>query len=120
MIERIADTGGKGLSLQADVTKPEDAANLVRTTVEEFGHHDFEVTSAGTKHKMPLLKTPLEVYNQLVAVNLTGPWLGRQEVTKRQWRKASLSRTSTSPPCTRVSPCRPTPRTAPARVACTC
>ena len=36
MVERIQDAGGKGLSVRADVTKPEDAANLVREAIEEL------------------------------------------------------------------------------------
>jgi NAD(P)-dependent dehydrogenase (short-subunit alcohol dehydrogenase family) len=31
VVERIEDAGGKGLSVWADVTKPEDVANLVRS-----------------------------------------------------------------------------------------
>jgi glucose 1-dehydrogenase len=31
---------------------------------------------------MPFLETPLEVWNKVIAVNLTGPWLGCQEAAK--------------------------------------
>ncbi|MDQ3999975.1 MAG: glucose 1-dehydrogenase [Actinomycetota bacterium] len=83
VVERIKDAGGKGLSVRADVTKPEDVANLVRKPVEEFGQLDIMVNNAGIEHKMPFLETPLEVWNKVISVNLTGPWLGCQEAAKQ-------------------------------------
>jgi glucose 1-dehydrogenase len=83
VVERIEDAGGKGLSVRADVTKPEDVANLVRKPVEEFGQLDIMVNNAGIEHKMPFLETPLEVWNKVISVNLTGPWLGCQEAAKQ-------------------------------------
>ncbi len=32
---------------------------------------------------MPFLETPLEVWEEVIAVNLTGPWLGSQEAAKQ-------------------------------------
>jgi glucose 1-dehydrogenase len=82
VVERIEDAGGKAVSVQADITRPEDVANLVRRAVEEFGRLDIMVNNAGIEHKMPFLETPLEVWNKVVDVNLTGPWLGCQEAAK--------------------------------------
>ena len=83
VVERLEDAGGKGLSVRADVTKPEDVANLVHETVEEFGRLDIMVNNAGIEHKMPFLETPLEIWNKVISVNLTGPWLGCQEAAKQ-------------------------------------
>jgi glucose 1-dehydrogenase len=82
VVERIEDAGGKAVSVQADITRPEDVTNLVRRAVEEFGRLDIMVNNAGIEHKMPFLETPLEVWNKVVDVNLTGPWLGCQEAAK--------------------------------------
>jgi NAD(P)-dependent dehydrogenase (short-subunit alcohol dehydrogenase family) len=48
------------------------------------------VNNAGIEEKLPFLKTPLEVYERAVAVNLTGAWLGcqgaaRQMVSQGDW-----------------------------------
>jgi glucose 1-dehydrogenase len=83
VVERIEDAGGKAVSVQADITRPEDVANLVRRAVEEFGRLDIMVNNAGIEHKMPFLETPPEVWNKVIAVNLTGPWLGCQEAAKQ-------------------------------------
>ncbi len=61
VVKRIEDAGGKAVSVQADITRPEDVANLVRRAVEEFGRLDIMVNNAGIEHKMPFLETPLEV-----------------------------------------------------------
>jgi glucose 1-dehydrogenase len=93
VVERIEDAGGKGLSVRADVTKPEDVANLVRKPVEEFGQLDIMVNNAGIEHKMPFLETPLEVWNKVISVNLTGPWLGCQEAAKQLVSQGGPERT---------------------------
>jgi glucose 1-dehydrogenase len=117
LVERIEDAGGKGLSVRADVTKPEDVANLVRKPVEEFGHLDIMVNNAGIEHKMPFLETPREVWDKVVSVNLTGPWLGCQAAAKQLVSQGGSGRI---PPCTRIYLCRPTPRTAPLKGGCEC
>ena len=83
VVAQIEDAGGKALAVRADVTGQEDVENLVRETVEEFGRLDIMVNNAGIEDQMPFLKTPLEVWDKVISVNLTGPWLGCQEAAKR-------------------------------------
>jgi glucose 1-dehydrogenase len=83
VVERIQGSGGKAISVQADVSKPDDVKNLVRNTVEEFGHLDIMVNNAGMEEKMPFLETPLDVWDKTIAVNLTGPWLCCQEAARQ-------------------------------------
>ena len=54
----------------------------MRKTVEEFGRLDVMVNNAGIEDRMPFLETPLEVWNKVIAVNLTGAWLGCQEAAR--------------------------------------
>jgi glucose 1-dehydrogenase len=51
--------------------------------VREFGRLDIMVNNAGVEHKMPFLETPLEVWEEVIAVNLRGPWLGCQEAARQ-------------------------------------
>lgn len=83
VVKQIEDAGGKALAVRADVTVQEDVENLVRKTVEEFGRLDVMVNNAGVEDQMPFLETPLEVWNKVIAVNLTGPWLGCQAAARR-------------------------------------
>lgn len=83
VVEQIEDAGGRALAVRSDVTVQEDVEDLVRETVEEFGRLDIMVNNAGVEDRMPFLKTPLEVWNKVIAVNLTGAWLGCQEAAKQ-------------------------------------
>ena len=51
--------------------------------MKELGRLDVMVNNAGVEHKMPFLETPLEVWEEIIAVNLTGPWLGCQEAARQ-------------------------------------
>jgi glucose 1-dehydrogenase len=82
-VKEIEGRGGRAIAIQADVSKPEDVKNLVRQTVQHFGRLDVMVNNAGVEHKMPFLETPLEVWEEVIAVNLTGPWLGCQEAARQ-------------------------------------
>jgi glucose 1-dehydrogenase len=82
-VKEIADGEGRALAVQADISKPEDVKNLVGRTVREFGRLDIMVNNAGVEHKMPFLETPLEVWEEVIAVNLRGPWLGCQETARQ-------------------------------------
>ncbi len=75
-VREIEAKEGKAVAVQADVTEQENVRALVQACVEEFGRLDILVNNAGVEHKMPFLDTPLDMWNKVVAVNLTGPWLG--------------------------------------------
>jgi NAD(P)-dependent dehydrogenase (short-subunit alcohol dehydrogenase family) len=82
-VKDIEGSGGKAFALQADVSKSADVQRLVDETVREFGRLDVMVNNAGVEHKMPFLETPLETWETVIAVNLTGPWLGCQMAARQ-------------------------------------
>lgn len=82
-VEQIKSAGGKAAAVRADVTQPEDVRTLIQHAVQEFGRLDVLVNNAGVEQKIPFLKTPLDVWNKVITVNLTGPWLGCQEAAKQ-------------------------------------
>jgi glucose 1-dehydrogenase len=82
-VKEIEDNGGKAIAVQADVSKEDDVRNLVGRAVAEFGRLDAMVNNAGVEYKMPFLETPLETWEKVIAVNLTGPWLGCQEAARQ-------------------------------------
>jgi glucose 1-dehydrogenase len=83
IVDQVAGSGGKAISVRADVSSPEDVRNLIQEAVEEFGRLDVMINNAGMEEKMPFLETPLDVWNRTIAVNLTGAWLGCQEAAKQ-------------------------------------
>ena len=92
VVEQVEGSGGRALAVRADVSDPGDVKNLVRETVEEFGRLDIMVNNAGVEEKMPFLETPFEVWNRVVAVNLTGAWLGCQEAARRMVEQGGVGR----------------------------
>jgi glucose 1-dehydrogenase len=83
VVGQLEAAGGKGLAVHADVTKAGEVGAMVARTVEEFGRLDVMVNNAGMETKMPFLETPLEVWEEVLAVNLTGPWLGCQAAARQ-------------------------------------
>src|SRR3712207_4942838 len=77
--DQVEGSGGRAISVRADVSNPDDVKNLIQKAVGEFGRLDVMVNNAGVEEKMPFLDTPLDVWNKTIAVNLTGAWLGRSE-----------------------------------------
>jgi glucose 1-dehydrogenase len=91
-IEEIESIGGKAVSVRADVTNSEDVRTLIQTSVQEFGRLDILVNNAGVEYKMPFLQTSLEVWNKVIAINLTGPWLGCREAAEQMVSQGSPGR----------------------------
>jgi glucose 1-dehydrogenase len=82
-VEEIEKGGGKAISVQADVSEPEGVRSLIQQTVKEFGRLDVMVNNAGIEQKIPFLDTPLEVWEKVISVNLTGVWIGCQEAASQ-------------------------------------
>jgi glucose 1-dehydrogenase len=92
IVDRVESFGGRAFSVHADVSSPEDVKNLIQKAVEEFGRLDVMVNNAGTEEKMPFLETPLDVWNRIISVNLTGAWLGCQEAARQMVNQGGSGR----------------------------
>ena len=69
-------TDAKALALSADVTKPDEVDRLFDGAVKEFGRVDLLFNNAGRGFKTTLIdELPVEVWNDVVNVNLTGSFL---------------------------------------------
>jgi 3-oxoacyl-[acyl-carrier protein] reductase len=68
--------GGRALALQADLTEPEEVEHVFEQTIGAFGRLDILFANAGGLLKRSrCVETPLELWNQAVAVNLTSTFL---------------------------------------------
>jgi len=61
-----------------DVTDPESIANGFVAATNHHGPVDIVISNAGSAQTAPALKTSLELWNQMIAVNLTGAFLCAQ------------------------------------------
>jgi len=80
---QITQQGGNALAVEADVSKPDQVASLVEQVVDRFGRLDILVNNAGIEEKHPMLSMPLEVWEKVIAVNLTGPWICSQAAAQQ-------------------------------------
>ena len=80
--DAVSAAGGRALILQADIGVAADREYLVRTTVEKCGRLDLLVNNAGMapRQRRDLLETTEESYDEVMAVNLKGPFFLTQRV----------------------------------------
>ena len=75
-VQAAGHAEAKALALAADVTKPDEVDRLFDGMVKEFGRVDLLFNNAGRGFKTTLIdELPVEVWNDVVAVNLTGSFL---------------------------------------------
>jgi 3-hydroxybutyrate dehydrogenase len=65
------DFGVKARYSGADMTKPAEIADMVRTTEKEFGTLDVLVNNAGIQHVANIEDFPIEKWDAIIAINLS-------------------------------------------------
>jgi NAD(P)-dependent dehydrogenase (short-subunit alcohol dehydrogenase family) len=79
----IAALGGQSLAVPTDVSKRDSILDLFATVKAKFGRLDLLFNNAGRgAPPMPLEDLPFEIWQEVVATNLTGMFLCTQEAIK--------------------------------------
>ncbi|MFC0270672.1 SDR family oxidoreductase [Metabacillus herbersteinensis] len=81
--ERLKALGVETLALQCDVTNQEDVRKVVEETMNRFGRIDILVNNSGATWGAPAVDMPLEAWNKVMNVNVTGTFLMSQEVGRK-------------------------------------
>ena len=83
-VHAVEALGGRGLSVQADIGIADDRSRLVETTLNEFGRIDLLVNNAGMAPRVraDILETTEASYDEVMAVNLKGPYFLTQLVAR--------------------------------------
>jgi NAD(P)-dependent dehydrogenase (short-subunit alcohol dehydrogenase family) len=68
----VAKVGPRAISVQTDVSKPEDCQTLVRSAMDEFGRVDILVNNAGIGTAYPATRETPEQFREVIDVNLNG------------------------------------------------
>lgn len=78
--EIAREYGTKAIPFRCDVANPDEVRALVEGTVGEFGRIDILVNNAGITWGAPAGEYPLEKWEKVMAVNVTGSFLAAREV----------------------------------------
>jgi 3alpha(or 20beta)-hydroxysteroid dehydrogenase len=71
------------VAVEADVTREEDVARYVQSTLNAFGRVDLLFNNAGIEGRVaPIVDSQLEDFERVMAVNVRGVFLGLREVLR--------------------------------------
>jgi glucose 1-dehydrogenase len=76
-------TIGSAVAVAADVSDEQQVDMLIEHAVKTFGRLDVFVNNAGIEKKYPFLETPTDYWHEVVAINLTGPFLCSRRAAKQ-------------------------------------
>ncbi|MEQ9714304.1 MAG: 3-oxoacyl-ACP reductase family protein [Candidatus Asgardarchaeum sp.] len=74
--------GSDAIAIKADVAKWDEVQKMVEETVKRWGTVDILVNNAGIFASHPILELPVEEWDRVIAVNLSGPFYCAKAVAK--------------------------------------
>jgi len=80
----VEQAGARGILLPADISSQEDRGRLVTAALDAFGRIDLLVNNAGMapRQRVDVLETSEASFDEVLAVNLKGPFFLTQQVAK--------------------------------------
>ncbi|MEX2546846.1 MAG: 3-oxoacyl-[acyl-carrier-protein] reductase [Chloroflexota bacterium] len=85
-VAEIQALGRRSLSVQADVTKPEAAEELVKAALEAFGKVDILVNNAGITRDDLIMRMSPDAWREVLETNLFGAFYTLKAVTRPMLR----------------------------------
>lgn len=81
--DQIIDAGGHALAIACDVSKEQEVADAIASTMRHFGRIDILVNNAGVMDDfIPVAELSTDRWNQVLGINLNGPFFTTREVIK--------------------------------------
>ncbi|MBS4219087.1 glucose 1-dehydrogenase [Bacillus sp. FJAT-49711] len=71
----LKNMGGTAVFIQTDVSSEESIKNMVNETINQFGKIDTLVNNAGITRFIPIEHATLDDWNELINIDLRGPFL---------------------------------------------
>jgi NAD(P)-dependent dehydrogenase (short-subunit alcohol dehydrogenase family) len=82
-LREIADAGGEGFEIVADMSEPQQIVDMVHAVAERAGQIDYLVSNAAINPFMPWNETTFEQWDLLCNTNLRGTWVVTTETAKQ-------------------------------------
>ena len=80
--EKVKQLGRESMGIVCDISIEEEVKNLATYTINKYGKIDVLINNAGIGTMRPVYATPLESFEKVMKVNLTGTFL----CTKHVWQ----------------------------------
>jgi gluconate 5-dehydrogenase len=98
-LETLQTRGFKCKGMVCDVAKPEDVSDAVRAALETYDQIDILINNAGITWGVPAEEMPLDKWQAVLSVNLTGSFLfaqaaGREMIKRRFGRIINVASVS--------------------------
>ena len=87
--ESIIALGGSAYVCHADISDESQVRKMVTEVVSKWGRMDILVNNAGIYFQGNVFDTPLEVWNRIIGVNLTGAFLCTKYAAEEMRKKGS-------------------------------
>ena len=87
LVKEITDGGGKAIAVSGNVASIDDVQKDVQQVVDQLGGIHIVVNNAGFESDHAFLEMPADVWQSVLNVNLTGPFLVGQTAAK--WMAAN-------------------------------
>ena len=88
LLKEITQQGGKGITVRADVSSPDEAARMFDTVIAHFGNIDVCVNNAGISQKKLFIDITPEELDNIININLKGVfYCCQQAVRHMMWKR---------------------------------
>jgi NAD(P)-dependent dehydrogenase (short-subunit alcohol dehydrogenase family) len=83
VMKNILATGGRAITVQADISKPAEVRRLFNEAEKAMGHLDIVIANAGVVLEKPLIESTEEDYDSVFNINTKGVFFTLQEASRR-------------------------------------
>ncbi len=80
VVETIIQNGGDAIYVETNVSSEQSVKNLITKSINKFNQIDILINNAGIRHVKKLEDHNLNDWNDMISVNLTGPYICCQAV----------------------------------------
>lgn len=85
--DEIISLGCNSIPIEADISNEDDCIRLIEETVRNYVRIDVLVNNAGVQKEVALEETTLDVWQKILAVDLTEPFICSREAVKHMERQ---------------------------------